>query len=128
MLPTGMPFLWKFPFSRIYIFVWNIFIYVCMCSYTHVYICICIYLYMYKNKFFDSSVNTECSLLSVNSHGKGIDGGAGLVVTPSLTCVIIPCHYSFLLNAGACLLTGIQLTVSKFHPTHVSSLYMVRSE
>lgn len=71
-----------------------LFIYVYMGTHTHIYIykfffAYALYLYLYKNNFFDNSVNTDCSLLSMDSHGKGTDGGAGLVVTPSLTCIII---------------------------------------
>lgn len=80
---------------------------------------------MYKNKFFDSSVNRDCSLLSMDSHGKGIDGAAGLVVTPSFTNIIISLSL-FLPFECRSLVTGIQLTVSKFQPPHYSSLYMVR--
>lgn len=83
--------------KNVYIFVWNVFIYICIYGYTHSYRYIyksfffayALYLYLYKNNFFDSSFNTDCTLLSVDSHGQGIDGGAGLVVTLSLTCILI---------------------------------------
>lgn len=62
-----MPFLWKFPFSGIHIYMWNIFIYIYVRVHTHTYIHTCIY------KFFDYSVNTNYSLLSMGNHGKRID-------------------------------------------------------